>query len=203
MLGPARMSENMARKTPRSGGTPAIWREHGSTAVRASGSVKHTAGPGGAYLSPDDSVGHQIRLAYRAFNRLLGQRLLVEKLTPAQWFFLRALWEKDGVNQRELSTSLGLTEPTTVAALRVLERRGLLRRRRDAHDRRRSVVVLTQKGRGLRDKLMAVPREVNRVGLDGEQSADIAALLATLKRIRLRLETSVQAEHPFGDDGGG
>jgi DNA-binding MarR family transcriptional regulator len=126
------------------------------------------------------------------FNRVLGQRLAVENLTPAQWFFLRALWERDGVSQRELSVSVGLTEPTTVSALRVMERRGLITRKRDKNDRRRSGVYLTKKGQALRQKLMWIPREVNAVGLVGESPEDVEHLIATLKRIRARLEAAVK-----------
>jgi len=43
------------------------------------------------------------------------------------WYFLRALWERDGVNQRELTNSVGIMQPTTVMALRSMQSRGLVR----------------------------------------------------------------------------
>ena len=144
------------------------------------------------YLPPKKSVGYQIRATHRAFNRILGVLLAEHDLTPAQWFFLRALWEKDGVSQRELSQTMGLTEPTTVAALRVMERRKLIFRRRDPNDRRRSGVFLSGKGRALRERLSDIPRRANEAGIRGETAEDIDALLTILIRIRNRVEAAVR-----------
>ena len=42
--------------------------------------------------------------------------------------FLRVLWTRDGLSQRELSERGGMMEPTTVIALRSREKAGLIRR---------------------------------------------------------------------------
>ncbi len=43
-------------------------------------------------------------------------------LKRGQWYFLRVLWTEDGLSQRELSARVGTMEPTTVIALRSMER---------------------------------------------------------------------------------
>ena len=41
------------------------------------------------------------------------------------WYFLRGLWEEDGLTQRELSDRVGSMEPTTQTALRSMGKRTL------------------------------------------------------------------------------
>ena len=57
-------------------------------------------------------------------------------VSHGHWSFLRVLWEEDGLSQRELSTRVGMMEPTTVIALRGMEKAGLVRRSRSSADRR-------------------------------------------------------------------
>ena len=82
------------------------------------------------------SLGYLVRDANRAFQRLLERRISPHGVTRGQWYFLRVLWEEDGLSQRELSARVGMMEPTTVIALRGMEKAGLIRRVRSTDDRR-------------------------------------------------------------------
>src|SRR3954465_10604952 len=73
------------------------------------------------------SLGYLIRDANRAFQRLLEKRIAPHGVTRGQWYFLRVLWEEDGISQRELSLRVGMMEPTTVIALRSMEKAGHIR----------------------------------------------------------------------------
>src|ERR1044072_9464002 len=77
---------------------------------------------------PDESSGYLVRDAHRAFQRLLERRIAPHGVTRGQWYFLRVLWNEDGLTQRELSARVGMMEPTTVIALRGMEKSGLIRR---------------------------------------------------------------------------
>src|SRR5215510_2249109 len=99
---------------------------------------------------PDESSGYLVRDAHRAFQRLLERRIAAHGVTRGQWYFLRVLWTEDGLSQRELSARVGMMEPTTVIALRSMERSGLIRRARSADDRRKVRVFLTAKAKRLR-----------------------------------------------------
>ncbi len=70
------------------------------------------------------SLGYLVRDANRAFQRLLERRISPHGVTRGQWYFLRVLWEEDGLSQRELSARVGMMEPTTVIALRGMEKAG-------------------------------------------------------------------------------
>ncbi len=137
---------------------------------------------------PQESFGFLIRDLHRAINRDLAKKIAPSNLTTAQWFFLRSLWEKDGISQRELSRSVGLTEPTTVAALKVMERNGLIQRARDKLDTRKIIVKLTRKGRSLKKKLLPYAREINNRILEDFSQKEIDKLMNTLRTLILRME---------------
>lgn len=99
------------------------------------------------------------------------------------WQFLRVLWEADGITQRALSEQAGVMEPTTAAALKVMERAGYVRRRQLPENRKNVYVHLTPKGRALRAKLEPLAEEVNAIAVLGLKKADVDAARATLLAI--------------------
>ncbi|MEX0924011.1 MAG: MarR family winged helix-turn-helix transcriptional regulator [Rhodovibrionaceae bacterium] len=138
-------------------------------------------------FKPEDSVGYMLRDTYRAFARELGSRLAHEKVSMGMWFFLRALWEEEGLTQRELSRRIGMMEPTTVSALASMERRGLVKRERDPNDRRRRIVRLTRKGRNLKGKLLPAAYATNQLALEGVSETEIRQLKKALSKMKQNL----------------
>jgi DNA-binding MarR family transcriptional regulator len=141
---------------------------------------------------PAESCGYLVRDAHRAFQRLLEKRIAPFGVTRGQWYFLRVLWSRDGVSQRELSERVGMMEPTTVIALRGMEKAGLIRRVRSADDKRKAQVWLTAKAKRLRQRLLALARRINNEALAGIAGTELAAfrhaiakMTANLDRIRL------------------
>src|ERR1700733_8778967 len=128
---------------------------------------------------PRLSSGYLVRDAHRAFQRLLERRIATYGVTRGQWYFLRVLWITDGLSQRELSARVGMMEPTTVIALRSMEKSGLIRRVRGNDDRRKVRVFLTAKAKRLRDELLTVAR-----GITAEAEHGITAReLTTFRRV--------------------
>src|SRR6202167_541657 len=118
-------------------------------------------------LPPRLSSGYLVRDAHRAFQRLLERRIAPHGVTRGQWYFLRVLWISDGLSQRELSARVGMMEPTTVIALRSMERAALVRRVRSAVDRRKVEVLLTAKAKRLRNELLTVARTITAQAEEG------------------------------------
>jgi DNA-binding MarR family transcriptional regulator len=137
----------------------------------------------GIDFSLGGSLGYLVRDANRAFQRLLEKRISPHGVTRGQWYFLRVLWEEDGLSQRELSARVGMMEPTTVIALRGMEKAGLIRRARSADDRRVTRVHLTPKARRLRGRLLQVSQGVNDQGAQGIDAAE----LKRFRRLILRM----------------
>jgi MarR family transcriptional regulator, organic hydroperoxide resistance regulator len=135
-----------------------------------------------------ESSGFLVRDANRAFQRLLEKRIVAYGVTRGQWYFLRVLWSQDGLSQRELSARVGTMEPTTVIALRSMERSGLIRRVRSRDDRRRSQVLLTVKAQRLRNELLRLARDITDQAEEGIGGNDLAAFRRIIRRMTENLD---------------
>ncbi len=123
---------------------------------------------------PGDRLAHLVKDATRALVRALQMRLVEHGVSFGHWTFLRILWEHDGLTQRELSVHAGVMEPTTFSALKAMEQLGYITRRQMPDNRKNIYVFLTAKGRALKEKLVPLAEEVNRVAVTGISPADIA-----------------------------
>jgi DNA-binding MarR family transcriptional regulator len=132
---------------------------------------------------PNDRLAHLVKDATRALVRALQMRLAAHAVSFGHWTFLRILWEGDGLTQRELSEQAGVMEPTTFSALKAMERLGYIRRRQRGGDRRQVYILLTPKGRRLRDHLVPLAEEVNAIAVRGLRQADIALTRGVLLAI--------------------
>lgn len=141
------------------------------------------------FSDPLQSFGQVARLTFRAFARSLEQRIVEHGVTIGQWRFLRELWREDGITQRELSERLSMREPSTVAAVRSLETAGLVRRVRDASDRRKIRIHLTPRARRLREPLLRHVRDVNLIATEGIPEKD----LETTRQVLLKLMANLNA----------
>jgi DNA-binding MarR family transcriptional regulator len=132
---------------------------------------------------PDDRLAHLVKDATRALVRALQARLAAHGVPFGHWAFLRILWECDGLTQRALSREAGVMEPTTHAALNVMERLGYVVRRQAADNRRNVFVFLTPRGRALKRKLVPLAEDVNAIAVRRVTVADFAATRRTLLAI--------------------
>ena len=138
-------------------------------------------------LRPEDSLGFQVRRCHRAFDRVLNGYLAPEGLTSGFWYFLRALWQENGATQKRLSQLNNVTEPTTVTTLSAMARIGLVRRERNAGDKRKLNVFLTDRGVALKDELMPNAFRINAVAGQGINPADLATCLRVLSQMSANL----------------
>jgi DNA-binding MarR family transcriptional regulator len=137
---------------------------------------------------PQLSSGYLVRDAHRAFQRLLERRIAAYGVSRGQWYFLRVLWITDGLSQRELSARVGMMEPTTVIALRSMEKSGLIRRVRGDDDRRKVRVFLTAKAKRLRGELLGVARTITDEAEEGIAPRDLAAFRRIVARMTENLD---------------
>ena len=132
---------------------------------------------------PEDRLAHLVRDVTRAFQRALTARLAAHGVSFGHWTFLRVLWQRDGITQRELSLRAGVMEPTTFAAVTAMEKRGYVVRRQHAGNRKNVYVHLTRAGRALERRLVPLAVEVNRIGVRGVPAADVRAVRRVLLAI--------------------
>jgi DNA-binding MarR family transcriptional regulator len=122
---------------------------------------------------PNDRLAHLVKDATRALVRALQVRLAEHQVSFGHWAFLRILWERDGLTQRELSEHAGVMEPTTFTALKAMERLGYVLRRRVGSDRKKVYVFLTPKGRQLKNQLVPLAETVNKIAIGGVKPAAV------------------------------
>ena len=139
-------------------------------------------------FQPQNSIGYLLRDTYRAFSKVLQTRISAHGVTIGQWYFLRVLWEEDGLTQRELSQRVGMMEPTTVTALNGMEKRGYVTRVRNATDRRKVNIFLTEKGRALRSRLLPHAADVNRIASKNVTLQDIERMRTVLNTMKENLD---------------
>ncbi|MFC5359998.1 MarR family winged helix-turn-helix transcriptional regulator [Azospirillum himalayense] len=128
-----------------------------------------------------------VREAHRAITRALQIRIVDHGVSMGQWYFLRALWDEDGLTQRELSQRVGMMEPTTVTALNNLERCDLVQRVRNPHDRRKVNIYLTPKGKALRADILPCAEEIEETATQGISSDELALTVSVLRRVSVNL----------------
>lgn len=135
----------------------------------------------------DTSVGYQIRLTHRLMQRALQTRVERHGVTLGMWYYLRALWNRDGLTQSELSALIGTMEPTTLSAVVAMEQAGLVRRERNGKDRRKINVFLTEKGRALRTELLPEGIAVVETAIRSFSRREVGLILSMLREIQVNL----------------
>ena len=149
--------------------------------------------PARHYAEPTNSMGYLCRLNFRRFAKALENRTMQYGISSGQWRFLRVLWQEDGINQRELSRRVDMREPTTVVALKGMEKRGLIVRTRDADDKRKIVVHLTPEAKALQKKLMPFVADVNAIAKQGLTEKEIEVTQRVLARMAGNLAEEVES----------
>ena len=132
-------------------------------------------------LALDQQVCFALAIASRSVIALYRPLLEPLGLTHPQYLVMLALWESEPLRVSELSKLLELDPGTLSPLLKRLEAAGYLRRERDPHDDRALAVVLTERGRALRDDAEAIPPAiVERLGMPVEELLDLHARLTAV-----------------------
>jgi len=130
----------------------------------------------------------------RALNPLLENRVQPYGISQGTWFFIRALWDQDGVSQRQLAHTVGASAPTALAALRNLEAGGFVVLKSDTKDRRRTIIYLTPKGRALQYRLIPAVASINPKVLKGLSAPEIQNLLRVLQLLKRNAQEAFAEE---------
>ena len=126
-----------------------------------------------------DSLGYQLGLLNRLYDRQLQAALSPLGVAPGQFPALVMLYQKDGLTQAELCRRINVEQPT----LARMERDGLIRRDADTGDKRRSFIYLTTKAKAAQDAVMDEARKVATktvAGLSATEQDTVFALLGRL-----------------------
>lgn len=96
------------------------------------------------------------------------------------------IWEKSGINVKDLGHDLHLDSGTLTPLLKRLEIKGFITRERSSEDERIRLVFLTQQGRELKERALSVPSGIFcKSQLDIEE---LQQLKATCEKLLVNLE---------------
>ena len=100
-------------------------------------------------LVRDQCLGLHVQRAARALGRKFDDAFRPLGLTNGQFSLLMSLNRPEPPPMGPVASLLAMDRTTLTAALKPLERRGLVRVAKDQNDRRSRTLILTAKGRGL------------------------------------------------------
>lgn len=138
----------------------------------------------------DQMLCFAIYSAGHAFTRFYKPRLDALDLTYPQYLVFLVLWENDDITVKTLGERLFLDSGTITPLVKRLEARGLVSRERDKVDERQVRIKLTDEGRAMETKALAIPLAV--VEGTGGSLESIDALRQELDALRQRLDAAVR-----------
>jgi DNA-binding MarR family transcriptional regulator len=139
-------------------------------------------------MSIEQSLGYQIRYAYRIFVKALADELGPHRVTTGQWSALRVLWQEDGLSQVELAQRMMVEKASLTAVLKAMASEGLITRVRNTEDRRKVNIFLTASGRRLKSKILPLIGRINKRATRRLSSAEIQQLRRLLARVMINLQ---------------
>jgi DNA-binding MarR family transcriptional regulator len=118
------------------------------------------------------SLGYRIKLLSQILGRTFQDRLEPFGLTTFHWVVLCCLWEEDGLATSRIGERLQQVGGTLTGVLDRMEERGVVRRERDANDRRIWRIWLTEAGKELEKVLPPIAMEIREQAMAGMSTAD-------------------------------
>ncbi|HEX7007597.1 MAG TPA: MarR family transcriptional regulator [Alphaproteobacteria bacterium] len=112
----------------------------------------------------------------REFNNDVDRR----GMPIPQWRILASLWDNPGLSLSDLAELTVLKQPTLTRLVQRLQKRGLVRKEIDPHDRRLLRLSLTARGRNEVKDLIRIARERQKRVLHG---LDADGLIAVLRHL--------------------
>src|SRR3974390_3380774 len=88
-----------------------------------------------AMVPLERSVGYHVRQLAESWEDVMDQQAEASGVTVSQWRYLRELWEEDALTVGQLTRRVGRQGPTTVVAVQLLEKAGLVTIAKSAEDR--------------------------------------------------------------------
>jgi DNA-binding MarR family transcriptional regulator len=131
--------------------------------------------------APSEFAGQLFFRLWRGSHTRIASALESVGLTPALFGLLNLLGSAEGANQQELGTAMGIDPSTMVSLVDELEAKGLAKRKPHPKDRRARAVVLTGKGRRLRQRGREMAAHVEDEVLGGLSAADRRELIRLLR----------------------
>ncbi len=135
-----------------------------------------------------NSAGYLVNNLARLLVEVLRKRIAPLGIVPGQFPTLLALWEKDGLTQKELLVLVDIEQATLANTLTRMERDGLITRKEHPADARARTIHLTNQGRSIRDEAYKAAAQINEEVLADLSDAETEAFLSYMRRVIGRIK---------------
>ncbi|MGP4075523.1 MarR family winged helix-turn-helix transcriptional regulator [Halobacillus sp. K22] len=136
-------------------------------------------------LSFEDYISIKIHRTDLKLTSYIKSMLEPYNLAPEQNLIMMLLWEEDGLNQKQLAMKLNKDKTNIARMASNLEKKGFVTRSYSCEDRRSLELYLTETGSELREEVLPVTEEFNKIAtgnLTGEEKEQLAQLLNKIER---------------------
>lgn len=127
------------------------------------------------------------QLGDRIFERILAEKN-IDAFNGAQGRILYVLWQEDGVPIKIISEKSGLAITSLTTMLERMEKNGLISRKTDEADKRKTLLFLTDKAKDLKEAYDSVSNEMGNIYYRDFTDKEILQFEEYLNRIRVNLE---------------
>lgn len=135
-----------------------------------------------------NSAGYLVNNLARLLVEILRKRIAPLGIVPGQFPTLLALWEKDGLTQKELLALVDIEQATLANTLTRMERDGLIIRKEHPADARARTIHLTEHGRAIRDNAYQTAMQINEEVLADLSDVERQAFLDYMRRVIGRIK---------------
>jgi DNA-binding MarR family transcriptional regulator len=129
------------------------------------------------------SLGYLVNSVARLSLADLKHRLEALNIKPGQIPLIVWLLEEDGLTQSDLCRKANIEQPSVAEMLRKMEKDGVITRVRDSRDRRKFRIYLAPEIRRQAAQIYRCAHQSNDRAVAGLSAREIAAFVATLRRI--------------------
>jgi len=132
---------------------------------------------------PENYVCFKLNRVRRKIHRYYEVKLAQFKITPAQFYVLSALWDKDEIRFKDLSKRLDMDGATLTGVLDRMEKRDFIQRIEDPKDRRSVLVCLTTKSKEIRPQMIEIAQDLDAKFRKEVDEEDYNKLLEVLDKL--------------------
>ncbi len=129
---------------------------------------------------PENYICFKLNRVRRKIHRYYEVKLAQFNITPAQFYVMSALWDKDEIKFKDLSKRLDMDGATLTGILDRMVKRGFIERKEDNNDRRSVIVSLTLNAKKIRPQMIEIAKDLDKEFREKVSEDDYSILLKVL-----------------------
>lgn len=131
----------------------------------------------------DKCLAFVTNIASKTLSESLNNRLMKYDVTKSQWIAMYYINRDEFLTQKDLAKLMGSSQPTITGVLDRLEKQDFIERIEDDQDKRKKVLVLTDKGKETNKKLTKIAEDFKNACLKDVNKKDQDTFLFVLDKM--------------------